>query len=186
MNPENILQGEKVRLTALEKEDMKSLSLWVQNTHTYRLFDAVPAYPKPARKWEEWLEEDDKSDSQFSFAIRPLEDDRLIGFCMLEGILWNMGAAWLAIVIGDPEDRGKGHGREAMKLLLRYSFDELNLYRIQLTVFEYNEKAMNLYEQLGFRREGAFREFLHRDGKRYDMYLYGLLRPEWEAQERAS
>ena len=47
-----------------------------------------------------------------------------------------------------------------------------------------NERAIALYEKAGFRREGVFREFGQRDGRRYDMYLYGLLRPEWE-QRRA-
>ncbi len=49
-----------------------------------------------------------------------------------------------------------------------------------LTVFSYNENATALYERLGFTREGSYREHLERDGRRYDMYLYGLLRPEWE------
>ena len=49
-------------------------------------------------------------------------------------------------------------------------------------VFSNNERCIALFEKLGFRREGVYREFLQRDGRRYDMYLYGLLRPEWEAQ----
>jgi RimJ/RimL family protein N-acetyltransferase len=40
-----------------------------------------------------------------------------------------------------------------------------------------------VYEKLGFRREGVYRESLYRDGVRYDMYLYGLLRREWEGQQ---
>ena len=44
----------------------------------------------------------------------------------------------------------------------------------------YNERAIALYEKLGFQREGVHREHLQRDGRRYDMYLYGLLRSEWE------
>jgi RimJ/RimL family protein N-acetyltransferase len=40
-----------------------------------------------------------------------------------------------------------------------------------------------VYERLGFQREGVFREALYRDNVRYDMYLYGLLRREWEAQQ---
>ena len=83
--------------------------------------------------------------------------------------------------IGNREQWGKGYGREAMDLVLKYGFDELNLHRIQLTVFEYNERAIALYEKLGFRREGVFREFMQREGQRYDMYLYGLLRREWAA-----
>ena len=58
----------------------------------------------------------------------------------------------------------------------------MNLHRVQLTVFAYNERALALYERLGFQREGVYREFIQRDGVRYDMYLYGLLRREWEAQ----
>ena len=55
---------------------------------------------------------------------------------------------------------------------------------MQLTVFAYNERAIALYEKLGFVREGVYREFLARDGVRYDMYLYGLLRREWEASAK--
>jgi RimJ/RimL family protein N-acetyltransferase len=46
-------------------------------------------------------------------------------------------------------------------------------------VFSYNESAIALYEALGFTREGVYREHLERDGRRHDMYLYGLLRSEW-------
>jgi len=63
-----------------------------------------------------------------------------------------------------------------------FAFDELNLHRVTATVFSNNERSIALFEKLGFRREGVYREFLQRDGRRYDMYLYGLLRPEWEAQ----
>lgn len=59
--------------------------------------------------------------------------------------------------------------------------DLLRGERLLLTaVFAYNEPAIALYENLGFRHEGTFREFLQRDGVRHDMHLYGLLRPEWE------
>ncbi len=93
--------------------------------------------------------------------------------------------AWLAIGIGERENWGKGIGGEAMTLALDFTFRELNLHRVQLTVFEYNERAIALYERLGFVREGVCREFMQRDGRRYDMYLYGLLRREWEAQRNA-
>lgn len=47
-------------------------------------------------------------------------------------------------------------------------------------MFSYNERAIALYEKLGFQREGIYREFLQRHGKRFDMYLYGILRREWQ------
>jgi len=88
--------------------------------------------------------------------------------------------AWLAIGLG-PDHWDQGYGQEAMRLLLAFGFQELNLYRVQLTVFSYNPRAIRVYEKLGFQREGVFRQALHRDGQRHDMLLYGLLRPEWEA-----
>jgi RimJ/RimL family protein N-acetyltransferase len=53
-------------------------------------------------------------------------------------------------------------------------------------VFSYNKRAIALYEKLGFQREGVYREFLQRDGKRFDMYLYGILRREWDARQQQS
>ena len=54
---------------------------------------------------------------------------------------------------------------------------------VDLVACNYNDRAIVVYERLGFQREGIYREALHRDGVRYDMYLYGLLRREWEAQQ---
>ena len=112
-------------------------------------------------------------------AVRRLEDDTLLGVINIEDILWPHAVGWLSISIGDRANWGKGYGGEAMRLVLNYAFRELNLHRVQLTVFEYNVRAILLYEKLGFRREGVSREFMQRDGKRYDMYLYGLLSREW-------
>jgi RimJ/RimL family protein N-acetyltransferase len=65
---------------------------------------------------------------------------------------------------------------------LDFGFNELNFYRIQLNVISYNDVAINLYESIGFKKEGIYRNFILRDGKRYDMYLYGMLREEWICQ----
>jgi RimJ/RimL family protein N-acetyltransferase len=90
----------------------------------------------------------------------------------------------MSIGLGDSANWGKGYGNEATRLALGFAFNELNLHRVQLTVFDYNSRAIHLYEKLGFQQEGIYREFLQRDGRRFDMYLYGLLRHEWEARER--
>ena len=90
----------------------------------------------------------------------------------------------MSIGLGDSANWGKGYGNEATRLALGFAFNELNLHRVQLTVFDYNSRAIHLYEKLGFQQEGIYREFLQRDGRRFDMYLYGLLGHEWEARER--
>lgn len=181
MISDNMWQGERVRLTAFTKSDAAVMARWNDDAGFQRLLDAMHARPHSAEEIEKRIEEWPKDERSVRFAVRARADDALIGYVALEDALWSHGVAWLSIGIGDREQWGKGYGREAMALILRYGFHELNLHRVQLTVFQYNERAVALYEKLGFRREGVYREFMQRDGKRFDMYLYGLLRREWEA-----
>ena len=183
MVPSNLLRGAKVRLTALTSADLPMIARWHQDADFLRLFDALPAYPKTETALARWLEERHKATDAFLFAVRLLESDDLIGYLELDGILWPHQVGWVSIAVGERAQRGKGYGYEAMQLALAFAFHELNLHRVQLTVFSYNQRAIALYERLGFQREGTEREFLQRDGQRYDMYLYGLLRREWEARQ---
>lgn len=71
-----------------------------------------------------------------------------------------------------------------MALILRYAFDELNLYRVGLEVMGDNEPAVKLYEKAGFQREALQREAVQRDGQHVDMILMSLLRPEWAGSQQ--
>jgi len=113
--------------------------------------------------------------------MRPLENETCVGFIGLWGIAWSNGTTSLRISIGDRKNWRKGYGRDAMRLILNYAYNELNLHKVGFTVFEYNVGAIALYESLGFQREASLRDYLHRDGTRYAMYYYGLLQPEWKA-----
>ena len=180
MTPSTLLHGSRVRLTALTPSDLPSVAQWHQNPEFLRLFDALPAYPKTEEALTQWLEGIHKATDAFLFAVRTLDKDELIGYVELDGILWTHRVSGVSLAIGETKHWGQGYGYEVMQLVLRFAFDELNLHRIQLTVFSYNERAIALYEKLGFQHEGVHREHLQRDGRRYDMYLYGLLRSEWE------
>ncbi len=179
----NILRGERLRLTALSAADIPMLVRWWEDGTFLRLFDAEPAYPFNEQQMADKVEQWRKEPGTFMFAARPLDGDELIAFAELDGIVWSQRTGWISISIGDPARRGQGFGAEALRLLLSYAFDELNLYRVQLTVFSYNPGAIRLYEKLGFAREGVLREAIHRDGARHDMLVYGLLRREWEAHQ---
>jgi len=180
MITDNILKSERIRLTALNKEDLPQITQWYEDASFARLFDATPAIPKSESQWARWLEEQHKAQNVYLFAIRKTADGALLGYVELDGILWPHGNCWLGIGLGDRANWGQGYGREAMELVLKFAFHELNLHRVQLTVFGYNERAIALYNKLGFTREGVFREHIERDGRRYDMILFGLLRREWE------
>jgi RimJ/RimL family protein N-acetyltransferase len=176
-----LLRGSKVRLAALSKDDAPRMARWYGDVGYLRLQETNAALPKSVAQIESELEHLGGSADTIAFGIRTRDNNELIGTLGFYEIEWSNQAAWLGMGIGDREAWGKGYGTEALRLALQYAFDELNLHRLTLTVIAYNERAIALYEKAGFRREGVFREFGQRDGKRYDMYLYGLLRPEWEA-----
>jgi RimJ/RimL family protein N-acetyltransferase len=175
------LRGEKVRLTALSEDDLPTIARWHEDTEVMRRFDAAVAMPRNVAQLRRWLEEQHARPNAFLFAIRPSEGHGILGYLDIDGILWAHKNAWLALVIGERERWGQGLGREAMRLALWFAFDELNLHRVQLTAFADNERAIRLYEGMGFAREGTLREFLLRDGRRVDMYVYGLLSDVWRA-----
>ncbi len=180
MNLQTLLRGTRVQLTALTQDDLPVIAGWYQDTEFMRLLDATPAHPKSVESLRAWLDDAQKASDGYLFGIRLLDDNTLIGFIELDGILWTHGTAWFSIAIGMREYWEQGYGTEAARLALTFAFQESNMHRVQATVFSYNRRSMAMFERLGFRREGAFREFLHRDGQRYDMLLYGILRREFE------
>ena len=75
----------------------------------------------------------------------------------IHGIEWNNRTGLLAIGIGDANDRGRDM-EEAIHLILKYAFYELNLHRVGLDVISYNKAAIELYKKMGFQIEGCMRE----------------------------
>ncbi|NLG74290.1 MAG: GNAT family N-acetyltransferase [Chloroflexi bacterium] len=185
----NLFHGELVRLT-LEDADRvaAAFSRWGQDMEYARLLDSGPVRLFSSSIMRQWIEKEYLGDNpgMVNFFIRTLADDRLIGFIGLGGIHWNHGDAFVGIGIGEREYWGKGYGTDAMRVLLRFAFEELNLHRVSLTVFEYNPRAIRSYEKAGFAVEGRVREFVHRGGRRWDMICMGILRREWEQMQRVS
>lgn len=181
MTLSTLLEGTRIRLVPLNAADTAHVARWQQDAGYLRLLDANPAYPKSESQVAEWIREGQRGREHFLFGIRVLLSDDLIGFLELGDVLWTHRNSWLTIAIGEPDYRSRGYGSEALALALDFAFRELNLHRIQLTVFSYNAAAIHVYEKLGFQREGVYREFLQRDGQRFDMYLYAILKHEWEA-----
>jgi RimJ/RimL family protein N-acetyltransferase len=162
--------------------DNEQFSKWSENASYLRLLDADPAVPRSPEDFAKWEESASGGDNSFLFRIRTLSDDTLIGFVGID-VNWPNQSGFVAIGIGDERYWGRGYGTDALTLLLNYGFNELSLHRIGLNVISNNVRAIALYEKLGFVREGAQREVVLRDGERYDLIYYGLLRHEWSARE---
>jgi RimJ/RimL family protein N-acetyltransferase len=174
------LTGKLVRLTVEDPETAAGLfATWNVDSEYQRLLDISESKLFRPKMMQAWIEKD--CETIYLFIIRTLGDDRPVGFIELGGIDWCARSAWVGICNGPREDWSKGYGTDAMKVLLRFAFEELNLHRVNLSVFEYNPRAIRCYEKAGFQHEGRQREALHRAGKRWDMIYMGILQSDWKS-----
>jgi RimJ/RimL family protein N-acetyltransferase len=179
----DIFRGELVRLTMDDPQIIAELdSKWGRDSEYFRLLTSEASRLWSVKKIKDWIEKDleKEENNNFFFLIRTLEGDQLIGGIGLDGVDWANGESFVGIGLGEREAWGKGYGTDAMRIILRYAFTELNLRRVSLDVFEYNPRAVRSYEKAGFTHEGRVRRYLHREGKRWDLIFMGILREEWE------
>lgn len=183
----SLFEGEHICLGPIDHEkDPEIESRWTHDASYLRLISldpALPASPARLKKRYEAIEKDqEEKKNLYYFTLRMRSDDRLIGFGELYWIEWSNGAGFIRLGIGDPNDRLKGYGREALALLLRFAFDELNLYRLSAVIPEYNLVALHVFAQAGFQEEVRRRQSVNRDGRRWDLLHLGILRDEWQAR----
>ncbi len=185
-----LFEGKNIRFGPIDLEkDPEIESKWTHDSDFMRMMDVSPARPlspamvkKGYEKLEKQLEE---SKNQYYFAIRTQEDDRLIGKAIIQWIEWANGNARIQLGIGAVEDRGKGYGTQALGMLLRFAFAELNLFRVTALVPEYNTAAIALLKRFGFVEEVRRRQSVERDNKRWDMLVFGLLKEDWQQSAKA-
>ena len=184
-NARGLLCGQLVRLTATNAEtEAEAFARWNADAEYMRHLDSGPYQLYRAKKVREAIEKQQSEDPHtIEFAVRTLAEDKMIGFVAFDGIDWRNGDTFVAIGIGDPAYRGNGYGTDAMRVMLRYGFMELNLNRIQLDTFSYNERAIKSYLKAGFVEEGRQRGMLLRNGRRWDFVYMSVLRDEWLKRE---
>jgi RimJ/RimL family protein N-acetyltransferase len=179
-----LFEGKLICLAPIDHEkDPEVESRWTHDLTLSRALSRRPAMPlsvaQMKKKYEAIEKEVTESKNLFHFTIRSKEDGRLLGFVRIEGIEWTHGVASMKIAIGDPAERGKGYGSEALQVILRFAFSELNLYRLSAVVTEDNPAALKFFLSFNFLEEVRRRKALLRDGQTWDSIHLGLLRDEW-------
>ena len=185
-----LFEGRDIRFGPIDHEkDPEIESKWTHNSEFMRMMEVNPARPMSAamikKQYEKLEKQIDEDKNFYYFAIRAKEDDRLIGKAMIQWIEWTNGNGWIQLGIGSAEDRRKGYGSQALSMLLRFAFAELNLFRVSARVPEYNDPAIALFRKFGFAEEVRRRQAINRDGRRWDLLVFGLLNSEWQNQVKA-
>jgi len=185
-----LFEGRDIRFGPMDYEkDPEIESKWTHDSEFMRMYDLEPARPMSAammkKKYEKLEKKIDESKNMYYFTIRARDDDHLIGNALVQHIEWANGNGWIRLGIGSQNDWHKGYGSQAMQMLLRFVFVELNMYRISAMVQEYNEAGIALLKKFNFEEEIRRRQALDRDGQRWDLLTFGILKDDWLKQVKA-
>jgi RimJ/RimL family protein N-acetyltransferase len=175
-----MIEGTKTRLRALEKEDLPRCVRWFNDPDLRRFLNM--RYPLSMTEEEQWwanrLERGGKGDHIFAIEA---EDGSHIGNIGLHNVDHENRRAMVGIAIGEKARWGRGYGTDAMRALLGWAFGYLNLHRVYLTVYAFNERAIRCYRTCGFQHEGTMRQAQYIDGEYIDEWMMGILREEFAA-----
>ena len=168
------IKGERLYLSPINEEDLETYTKWMNNQD---ITEKIGNYSKVITLTSEkkYLE----TINGYSFAIVLKEEDKLIGNISLINVNHINQTASLGIFIGEKEDRNKGYGKEAIKILLNYGFNTLNLNNIMLEVYSFNKYAVRTYEKIGFRIIGRRRDCVYRNGRLYDEIFMDILKEDF-------
>ena len=176
-----MLLGDHVRLRGVEESDIGRFVSWLNDPEvTENLLIFWPLTMKQEEKWFEDLSKKEPAEQPLAIEIETENGWELIGNSSLQEIDWLNRSAEVGIFIGNKTYWGKGYGSTAMKLMLQFGFNRLNLNRIYLHVFETNPRAIRSYEKVGFKLEGRLRQDIFKNGKYIDVLMMSVLRSEWD------
>lgn len=178
------IAGEHVTLRAWERDDIKVR--WESD-------QTADAEEQRMRDWHEppksLVQREAEFDAQqaepdpATVALIIEAEGRVIGDINFFHVETRNRTASVGLSIWRPEDRGRGYGTDAMRALLRWGFAQMNLHRVELSVDPANERALRVYEKLGFEREGLRREAHYADGRYTDDVIMGILGRDFLARD---
>jgi RimJ/RimL family protein N-acetyltransferase len=172
------LQGERIYLGTMEKEHCKTL--WKEFEYDFVNRTEELHIGHSIEKAEEWFEQikKDQGNTHVRLGIF-LNNGIIIGDIALQDINYKNRSCSIGMGMSKLEYRNKGYGKEAVKMLLDYGFNNMGLERITANTMEMNISAQKSLEKMGFKLEGKERKAIYFGGKKYDRYNYGLLADEY-------
>ncbi|WP_217559869.1 GNAT family N-acetyltransferase [Paenibacillus sp. GbtcB18] len=175
--PVRFLEGKKVYLRPLDTGDTETYFQQLFQPETRKLTGTQKHFTRS--QIERYIEGKAQDTSSILLLIALAETDEVIGDIALQAIDSYNCSAGIRISIDSSRNQGKGCGTEALNLMLDYGFGIVNLHRIELNVFAYNERALHVYEKVGFKKEGVQKEALYYNHKYHDSILMAILEHEY-------
>jgi len=174
------IEGEKIALGPL---DGSSLPLFAKWRNDFEITAGLAATWR-ITSWaatEKWFARPNEDETIVRFWIYEQATNRLIGFTSLIDIDRFNRRAEFVIAIGEKDCWGKGYATEGTALMLDYGFNWLCLHNIRLRVASFNKRAIPIYERVGFKVIGTWREAQFLGNRMYDEILMDCLATEFKS-----
>ena len=171
--------NKKIYINEIVKDDLKNIEKWLNDEQFLKHYHYEVINKNRYKDIKKIYLNTDKK-KYVPFAIRLEDCNEIVGLTEIFDISDKNKVAWVSVGIGDDKYRGYGYGKKAMELTIDHAFYNINLRKLQLTVIGYNKRAISLYENLGFIKEGIYRKAVLYNTMEYDLYLYGILKDEWK------
>jgi RimJ/RimL family protein N-acetyltransferase len=171
-----MIKGKLTGLRAVENSDLEQLKHW-RNLALYRrnFREVRELNDDNQQNWFQSLQNNSARD--FMFSIVELKDEKLIGACGLLYINWIIRSADFSFYIGKDESYidNNGYAEDAVNLLLNYGFNNLNLHKIWMELYEFDTSKLDLFKnKFNFKTDGTLRDNCFEDGRYWNSYIISL------------
>lgn len=166
-------EDDLICLAPLGERHLDATLRWYNDPELARLLNRLrPITEAEHRYWFEHLAQKPER----HFAVERLEDGRHLGNVWLADIDQANRKAEVRIVMGDPEDRRRGCGPRAIRLVAEYAFGEMDLNRLYAYVLAFNPRAIGAFMRAGFSIEGTLKQDRWAGNAFSDAIVLGRLR----------
>src|SRR3972149_1837329 len=164
-----MLSGTKIKLRPIEPSDMDLLYKWENDRSIWSVSNTVKHFSRQEIKEYISSSRDIYADKQLRLMIvlnlkspSPAGEGRgeAIGCIDLFDFDADNLKAGVGILIAEPEQRQKGYASEALKLLINYCFNTLNLHQLYCNVPVNNEASIKLFKKHGFQKTGVKKDWI--------------------------
>ena len=169
------LKGERIYLRALEPEDLELIYAIENDESVWEVSQTQTPYSRfLIKQYLESCHKDIYEVKQLRLVIVTTEEEA-IGFVDLFDFDPKNDKIGLGVLVLD-HARGKKYGREALGLLIEYTFKNLYVHQIYANVLEDNVASIKLFESLGFVKTGIKKDWILEGNYYKSEYLFQLIK----------
>lgn len=179
-----VLETDRLRIRQLTEADIPAIYAIFSHPEVMRYW-ASPPWTSITQAEERLVRIQDgyRSEEAFQWGIERKEDGALLGACSLFSFNRTSRRCEIGYALGRPY-WGQGYMGEALRALVAYAFETLDLNRLEADIDPRNTASAKTLERLGFQKEGFMPERWIVADEVSDTQWYGLLRRNWQASGR--